>query len=613
MPLDGILMFLSYFLAYFIHYDFSIPPLALVTFKKSFLVIIASKLAIFFLYRVYSSIPRYIGMLDLIKTIKANATASLLLIFVGLIVRFDSFNTISLLVTDGIISVLLIGGLRATVRLSFLKAQKKGYLAKTKAIGGPKKRILILGAGEAGEKVVREVRDNPRLNYDILGFLDDETSKIGLSIHGIPVIGMIEEMPDIIRSLKIDEVIIAIPSATGKQMRRIVNLCKTCKVEFRTIPTIDDIVKGRVAISRLRQVTYEDILGRIPVVLDSKTVENFIQGKRILVTGAGGSIGSELCRQIIALNPLCLILCDNSENNLFFVEIDLKREKNLFEIHPVLSDIKNYYQMNYVFKKYRPDVVFHAAAYKHVPMMELNPWEAVHNNVEGTRNILSLCRETYVERFVLVSTDKAVRPSSIMGATKRIAELLTQWFSINSSSTRFMAVRFGNVLGSSGSVIPLFREQIEQGGPVTVTHPEVTRYFMTISEASQLILQAGAMGEGGEIFILDMGTPIKIVDMARDLIELSGLKPDVDIEIKFIGLRPGEKLYEELITADEGIVKTSHEKIMVLKDKNYVDNSLYIKINELVKYASNYDSESIIKKLKEIVPEYNPYNKFLIN
>jgi FlaA1/EpsC-like NDP-sugar epimerase len=548
------------------------------------------------------------GMVDLLNAVKANISASILIIAAFLVSGRPVGSTAGVFVIDSLIGVIFIGGLRAVIRLIFLKINKKGYFKPDSGVKEPRKTVVIAGAGGAGEKILREIRDNPRLNYEVIGFLDDDRKKTGLNIHGTFVLGGIEQLEEISKNHRLDEVIIAIPSATGKEMRRVVEICNRSGLQFRTTPVLEDIISGKVKISKLRNVSYEDILGRTPVVLETGLIETYLRDKRVLVTGAGGSIGSELCWQISHFSPSSLILCDNTENNLFHVDMDLREEFPSVNTCSVLSDVRNLSQMEGIFKKYKPDVIFHAAAYKHVPMMELNPWEAVHNNIRGTMNILSLASNNNVERFVMVSTDKAVRPCNIMGATKRVAELLTQAHALNYNKIRFMTVRFGNVLGSKGSVIPIFKEQIKRGGPVKVTHPEITRYFMTISEASQLILQAGAMGEGAEIFILDMGTPVRIVDIARDLIRLSGLESNEDIEIEFIGLRPGEKLHEELITEGEGIVKTAHEKIMVLKAQGLQMDKLNSDVEELIDYAYKYDAESIKRKLKEIVPDYNPYD-----
>ncbi|PKN04291.1 MAG: polysaccharide biosynthesis protein, partial [Deltaproteobacteria bacterium HGW-Deltaproteobacteria-9] len=403
------------------------------------------------------------------------------------------------------------------------------------------------------------------------------------------------------------------PSASGEQVRRIVDACQHCNATYKILPGIGELIDGRVSIKLLRDINYEDLLGRPPVHLNVKDIRNSLDGKTVLVTGCGGSIGSELCRQVIKYQPGKIILLDSSEPGLFKIQMEIQNKYYFNHCVTILGRVQDEDLIDDIFKKYKPEAVFHAAAYKHVPMMEKNPWQAVFNNIVGSRVVMEMAVKHHVDRFVMVSTDKAVRPTNVMGASKRVTELIMQCQQGN--GTRFMAVRFGNVVGSSGSVIPLFRRQILQGGPVTVTHPEVNRFFMTIPEASQLILQAGTMGEGGEVFILKMGTPVKIADMARDLIRLSGKEPDVDIKIVYTGLREGEKLYEELITVGEDILPTDHEMVMVLKSNTYFNGSgnlqeakksLYRELDELVKIAARHDAKGIKAKLKEILPEYTP-------
>ncbi|MDI7262014.1 MAG: nucleoside-diphosphate sugar epimerase/dehydratase, partial [Thermodesulfobacteriota bacterium] len=470
-----------------------------------------------------------------------------------------------------------------------------------------RKRLLIIGAGDSGEKILREIKDNPRLNYEVMGFLDDDPKKREMKIHGVPVLGPIAKIHKLAYFAEMDEILIAIPSASARQMRKTLQACEATGLKTRTMPGIGELIDGKVSFKMVREVSFEDLLGREPVNLDTESIGNYLKDKVVLVSGAGGSIGSELCRQISSFSPQNLILLDKTENSLFHLEMEFRQKFPEVPITAVLGDVKYNTSLFKLFKLYQPQVVFHAAAYKHVPVMELNPWEAIYNNVVGTKNIAEISHKSGVERFIMVSTDKAVRPSSVMGASKRVAEMITSCHS-SSNETRFVSVRFGNVMGSDGSVVHLFKKQIERYGPVTVTHPEITRYFMTIPESAKLILQAGALGEGGEIFILDMGTPIKIVDMAKDLIRKSGFKPDVDIEIKFVGLRPGEKLHEELITEGEGIVRTPHEKIFVLKGNTCNFEWLDQRIEELVKLAHEQDGSGIKAKLKEIVPDYQPFD-----
>jgi len=400
--------------------------------------------------------------------------------------------------------------------------------------------------------------------------------------------------------------LIAIPSANSTEMRRIVKVCERSGLNFKTIPGMGELINGKVTVNAIREVAYRDLLGREIIRLDEEKIGTHLKGKNVLVTGAGGSIGSELCRQICRFKPGKIILVERAESPLYAIELELKQAFEKVEVVPILADIQDINQLEKAFEATRPHIVFHAAAYKHVPMLEMHPWKAIDNNVLGTKNLIDVSTKNNVARFVFVSTDKAVRPANIMGASKRLSEMLVQGQNAcGLSQTRFVIVRFGNVVGSVGSVVPLFKKQILKGGPVTVTHPDVTRFFMTIPEACQLILQAGAMGKGGEIFILDMGTSIKIADMARDLIRLSGFDPDVDIKIEYIGLRPGEKLYEELITEGENIVPTRHAKIMVLKGIECDLQLLNGKIDELAHFAEEQDGEQVKMKLKQIVPEYD--------
>jgi FlaA1/EpsC-like NDP-sugar epimerase len=558
---------------------------------------------------------RYTSISDLFNIIKAATFSSLLIVSIIVFrTRFVGYPR-SVFIIDWCLTVLLISGFRLTIRLYFevVKEQKTWDIVSRTLFGSLRKKsldwknLLIIGAGDCGEKIYREIRDNTLLRYNVVGFLDDDQAKRGMKIHAIPVVGQIEEINDIARRLSADEALIAIPSANSQQMRRIVGLCKESGIEFKTIPGMGELINGRVTVNAIREVAYRDLLGREVIKLDEESIGAYLREKSVLVTGAGGSIGSELCRQICRFRPERIVLYERSETPLYELELELKAGFSEIEIVAQLADVRDRNQLEKAFAASRPHAVFHAAAYKHVPMLELQPWKAIKNNIQGARNVIDISNKYRVERFVFVSTDKAVRPVNVMGASKRVAEMLALGHNgCGITDTRYMIVRFGNVVGSVGSVVPLFKKQIEKGGPVTVTHSEVTRYFMTIPEACQLILQAGSMGEGGEIFILDMGTPIKIDDMARDLIRLSGFEPNVDIKIDYIGLRPGEKLYEELMTTGEGIVPTSHEKILVLKGIECNLDVLNGKINELLQLSRHQDGEKIREKLKDIVPEYTP-------
>jgi len=576
--LDSFLIVAAYFLAYLLRFEGQIPIKEWKSLNDTLPYIVPFKLFVFMFFGLYKGMWRYTSLVDLFNILKGTIISSgIVMIAILFIYRFEGFPR-SVFVLDWILTSIFIAGVRVAIRL-LLSERERGLkflfqnpFSKRRTIR-PQKRLLIIGAGDAGEKMLREIRDNPRLNYEVVGFLDDDSNKKGMRIHGVPVLGSIPSIHDMAYRDEMDEILIATPSASAKQMRRIIEACEGTGLKSRTTPGIGELIDGKISFKTVREVSFEDLLGRDPVNLDMKSIGNYLADKVVLVSGAGGSIGTELCRQIALFQPKNLILLDKTENSLFHIEMEFRQRFAKVSITPVLGDVKYVSYLNKLFSDYRPEVVFHAAAYKHVPIVELNPWEAVFNNILGTKNIVEMSHKFRIERFIMISTDKAVRPSSVMGATKRVAEMITSCYASNPS--RFVSVRFGNVIGSEGSVVHLFKKQIERFGPVTVTHPEITRYFMTVPESCKLILQAGALGEGGEIFILDMGTPIKILDMARDLIRRSGFKPDVDIEIKFIGLRPGEKLHEELIIEGEGIVRTPYKKIFVLKGDTFDLNWLH--------------------------------------
>ncbi len=582
--------------------------------------LIPLKLAVFFALGLYKGMWRFSSLHDFWRLAEGCVLSTLLAVAVVLFVYgFTGFSR-AVFLLDGLLTFVMTGGVRMAIRTYYApqnssKAERVWPLLPFKHKSRDRKRTLIIGAGGSGEKILREIFDNPHLNHVVVGFLDDDPGKRGLAIHGTPVFGAVDLLPEVVRKHKIEQVFISIPSASGTEMRRIIDICEGCAVKFKTLPAIGQILDGQVSIKALRDVNYEDLLRRPPVQLDTAGMQDYLSGRSIMVTGAGGSIGSELCRQLIRFDPERLILIDASEANLYDIQMELRHEHKFHTFHSILGRVQHHQTMERIFKDYRPDVIFHAAAYKHVPILEVNPREAIFNNVLGSQTVMNLAAQYGTGHFVLVSTDKAVRPTNVMGASKRITELVLQ--SLQRDGTRFMAVRFGNVLASSGSVFPLFRKQIEQGGPVTVTHPEVTRYFMTIPEAARLILQAGAIGEGGEIFVLEMGSPVKIYDMAMDLIKLSGKQPGKDIEIVCTGLRPGEKLYEELITREEDVNRTKHDKIMVLKCNGqwlwngHVDQDRFCRwlnreIEELYRVGETHDASAIKQKLKHLVPEYIP-------
>ncbi|MBU0729374.1 MAG: polysaccharide biosynthesis protein [Proteobacteria bacterium] len=603
---DIVLLCGAYFLAYLIRFEGHIAGPQLVNIKTVLPFYIPLKLLVFSFFGLYRGMWRYTGLIDLMNIVKACAVVAFVALGGLLLVnRFEGFSR-SVFVIDALLTFLMISGVRVALRLYY--HQPIHFIANFQETLGKAshKKLLIIGAGDAAEKIVREIHDNRALPYTVIGFLDDHPSKIGKRIHGIPVLGATAELHEFVFKAKPHEILIAVPSASRDQIGRFVELCRTSGIPYKTLPGLGELINGGLSIKSIRDVSYKDLLGRPPVRLELEQIDNIISGKCVLMTGAGGSIGSELCRQILRFHPGKIILYDASEENLYSIEMEILHEYGFSNYVTVLGKVQDRDLLGHVFSHYKPDIVFHAAAYKHVPMVERNPWEAIYNNIFATLRLIKVSIQHDVERFILVSTDKAVRPTNVMGASKRMAEKLLLAHNKGSCRTRFMAVRFGNVLGSSGSVIPLFRRQIELGGPVTVTDPNITRYFMSIEEAAQLILQAATMGEGGEIFILEMGTPVRIAQMARDLIRLCGKEPDIEIEIKYTGLRPGEKLYEELITEGEGIVSTKHEKILVLRGNGCNLEDMEHPLTKLKFLAKAHDSNGIKEVLKEIVPEYRP-------
>lgn len=562
------------------------------------------RLLSYWYFDLFVGLWRYAGLKDLTDIIKASLLGTLLFaLYIFMATRGQGFPR-SIFIIDTAYNIILIGGIRMLVRLYREGTEKVGLEA-------PKdnKNVMIIGAGNAGEMLLREMHQNPRLGYNPVGFVDDNRRKRKTAIHGVAVLGNTRDICKLVKQYKIEEVIIALPSATGTAMRRIVNTCKRADVKFKTLPYIGDMIDGTVSISQIRDVAIEDILGRDAVNLDMSVIGRELADRVLMITGAAGSIGSELVRQVARFYPKKVILFERSENDLYHFEIELKKGRWNTKFVPFIGDIRDADRVRQCMELYKPTYIFHAAAYKHVPMMEGNPIEAVKNNILGTKVMVDIAAEYSVEKFVLISTDKAVRPTNVMGATKRVAELILQAKSLSKTNTHFISVRFGNVLGSNGSVIPLFKKQIAEGGPVTVTHPDITRYFMTIPEAVQLVIQAGAMGMGGEIFLLEMGEPVKIRDLADNLIRLSGLVPEKDIAIIYTGLRPGEKLYEELLIEGEGIKKTHHDKIRVLESLNINIDELTSVLTSIEFACKEKGSDGEIKLLlKKIVPEYNLYH-----
>ncbi|MCK5784051.1 MAG: polysaccharide biosynthesis protein [Desulfobacterales bacterium] len=596
------------------------------TFKYPIVVtiplLIAIKIPVFYTFGLYRGMWRYTSLNDLINIIKATSISFLVIVsFILFLNRFQGYPR-SIFFLDAILTFILISGHRVAIRFFYQKVEGSRTLAAS-GHHEKRKRLLLIGAGNAAEQIIREVKSNPALPYTVVGLVDDDSGKIGLKIHNIPILGLIDDLDEHCARINAEELLIAISNITGTQMKRINELCQQTRMEYKILPGLGELIDGRASIKAMRDISYKDLLGRKEIHLEHDKISNLLTGKTILVTGAGGSIGSELCRQIIRFNPKHLLLFDAGEENLYSIQMELEHELNFTNCHSILGKIQNFKLLNTILEHHKPEIIFHAAAYKHVPLIELNPWEAIFNNVKGSQCLIEAAIIHNVERFVLVSTDKAVRPTNVMGASKRLTEMIMQactqekWDgTLNHTSpsqtthnTIFQAVRFGNVLGSSGSVIPLFKRQIELGGPVTITDPRITRYFMSIEEAARLIIQAGSMGRGGEIFILEMGESIKIDKMARDLIRLAGREPDTEIEIKYIGLRPGEKLYEELITVGEGIVPTNNQKIMVLRGEGKTYAEITRQILLLKEKAKDFDGEGIKKLLKQLIPEYQPQQK----
>ncbi len=567
------------------------------------------KLIVFGLFEQYRGWWRYVGISDLIQIVRAALVSTIIIVVLwvtmlwldpvrkSLPAGLRSLTAVSqgVLMLDLFTTVMILAGLRMLVRM-----YHEEFLAETST---GLKRFLIVGAGDAGEALLREIMRMRIERYDVVGFIDDDAAKQGMSIHGISVLGTVEQLPKICQKEKIDEIAIAMPSATHRELRHVVQICQGTKIRFRTVPSITDIASGRFKVSQIRDVDIDDLLGRDVVQLDLELIERFLKDKVILVTGAGGSIGSEMCRQVCNFGPRQLLLVEQAENPLFYIDRELRDSFPDVDTEALVCNITNKARLEQIFEKYRPEVVIHAAAHKHVPLMETNPSEAVKNNIVGTRNVADAAEAYGASDFVMISTDKAVNPTSIMGSSKRIAEMYIQDLN-NTSKTHFVTVRFGNVLGSEGSVVPIFNKQIAAGGPVTVTHPEMKRYFMTIPEASQLVLQAAAMGQGGEIFVLDMGEPVRIVDLAKELITLSGFRPGEDIEMVFTGPRPGEKLFEELSIAGEDMLATRHPKIAAWKNIPKDRQTLRAEIAKLVDVAQTQDYDRIVESIKQLIPEY---------
>lgn len=582
--------------AFAIRFDFNVPEQYAQSMWHLLPVVLTVKVLIFGALKLFRGWWRYVSMHDVVALARALALAAGALVLVNVFVMTPEVFPRSVYIIDYGLSFFGLAAARGSLRL-LREALRSNLAADVDA-----KRLLILGAGDTGETLVREINKNKNLPFRPVAFLDDDPYKHKLRIHGVPVLGPMTLIEEVVGAHEIEQIIIAMPSAGRDELRKIYERSRSTDAEVKILPALESMLSGDISLTQLREVSISDLLGRDPVKLDTQSIGVFLQGRTVLVTGAAGSIGSELCRQLLRFGPDKLVMVDQAETPLFYVEREL-REQHADKLVPCMADIRDRKRMETIFLRHKPDVVFHAAAYKHVPLMEANPSEAVRNNVQGTQNVADLTAQTSTSAFVLVSTDKAVNPTSVMGTTKRITELYVHSLA-ERSDTKFCAVRFGNVLGSNGSVVPIFRKQIRQGGPVTVTHPEMTRFFMTIPEAAQLVLQAGAIGKGGELFVLDMGEPVKILDLARDMIRLSGLDLD-EIEIVFTGKRPGEKLFEELSFDAEQLGKTRHKKIYIGKHSGRSFDELRSAYMALLEAAVRDDDVEVRKLLKRMVPSYN--------
>lgn len=601
---DIILIVASLYLALLLRLDFKISPEYMTFFWYSVIPVTAITIILNSIFKLYNKLWRYASIEELISIIYSVSLSNVVFIIYSYFITYKLFENayfrfpFTVHIIFWILSVVSLGGIRFIYRMVENNSEYKGNCEG-------KKRVLIIGAGDAGVMLLKEIRKHKEFNYNVVGFVDDDKTKHGKVIHRVRVLGGRRDIPRICKENEVEEIIMAMPSADLETKTDILSICKVTKCKLRTIPGIYEIIDETVSISKLRDVNIEDLLGREPVKLDNTDIDKYIKDKVVMVTGGGGSIGSELCRQIVKFKPKKLIILDIYENNAYEIQRELGDVNPQLDLDVIIASIRDEKRIREIFKKYRPNVVFHAAAHKHVPLMEKNPKEAIKNNIIGTYNVVKCSSDFGVNKFVQISTDKAVNPTNIMGATKRFCEMMIQAFD-KTSSTEYVAVRFGNVLGSNGSVIPIFKKQIARGGPVTVTHPEINRFFMTIPEAAQLVIQAGGMAKGGEIFVLDMGNPVKMVDLARDLITLSGFEPDKDIKIEYTGLRPGEKLYEELLMDEVALTSTKHNKIFVEKPMELDLNSLEKDIDEFREVVKeNVENDDVFRLMGKKVCTYS--------
>jgi FlaA1/EpsC-like NDP-sugar epimerase len=593
---DLLMVPVAWLAAYYLRFEFGPVPAEYLTQARSLVpVLVVVQGAVFLYFGLYRGVWRFASLPDLQRILKAvvvGVSLSALAIFV--LTRMDGVPR-SVPVIYAVLLPVLLGGPRLMYRWL-----KDHTLRMT-----PTTRALVVGAGRAGEMLVRDLRRDHSSGITAVGFVDDDPEKKGREVHGVRVVGNCKNIPRHVRELSVDLLIIAVPSASSRQIRRVVDHCERAGIPMRMLPRFQDLVSGRISVSELRAISIEDLLGREPVVLDWNAIGRGARGRTILVTGGGGSIGSELCHQLARLGPRALVVFEHGEYNLYTIERKLRAAFPDLELHAVLGDVCDEAAVRRAMRSFAPDVVYHAAAYKHVPMLEAQAREAARNNVIGTRIVVLAAVEARCHTFVLISTDKAVNPTNVMGASKRLGEIFCQNLNRRASGTRFITVRFGNVLDSAGSVVPLFRDQIARGGPVTVTHPAVKRYFMTIPEACQLIMQASAIGSGGEVFVLDMGEPVEIAYLARQMIMLAGKVPEEDIEIEYIGLRPGEKLFEELFHPSEALSQTPHEKIMLARFREVDWRTLEEALDALARACDSFDEDAVRQQLEALVPEYS--------
>ena len=601
---DISLISFSVWLAFLLRFEGRIPSEQITHLKNLIFLALLFSLPIFYFFKLYSFTWAYVSAEELISLFKATSSSFLLSSVTFLILRdlpqFLGFPRSTIFISYFLI-FLFCGAIRFSKRIYFQIFQK-GLQKEEKS------KTLIVGAGDAGEQILRSILSSRETPYFPIGFVDDNPIKQGVPIHGIKVLGKIDDIPRLIKENEVEEMIIALPSAGSRIIKKAVELGRKAGLKkIKIVPPITEFINGEVSIGQIKDVDIEDLLGREPVSLDTKAIKNFLENKTVLITGAAGSIGSELGRQVAKFKPSLLLILDHNETGIFNIANELEDKFPKLKFFSLIADIQDEGKINRIFEKYRPNVIFHAAAYKHVPLMEEHFDEAVKNNIFGTKIVAAATLKYNVEKFIFISTDKAVNPTSIMGATKRVGEMICQVLN-QKNKTKFISVRFGNVLDSRGSVIPIFREQIKSGGPVEVTHPEMKRYFMTTSEACLLVMQAGAMGQGGEVFVLDMGEPVKILDLAKEMIRLSGFEPDRDIPIVFTGIRPGEKFFEEILSAEEGTIATQHEKIFIAKLPKIDENRLNRGVEKLKEAARNLDKEKIKAVFKELLPSYKPKN-----